>query len=304
MRRQFETLPWPEALRVTGLSVTTYRGALAGELGPGPEPAGTDESAPERSAADEKYLFWRVLQAERDTPAGIALWLSNQLGASLEEIAALTWDQVDLGASVLRLPDRVLPLTAGTRRVLWEASARRRPGEDPHVILTPRSRAPMDAARLTTLMRGALVRGGLGNHRPMEFRKDAAVGDAPRLLELVRANGSLSRAEAAERRGLSMAQADDRLRKLEAAGELVLLKNRWWPAETAVAPREREEAVLRCIAEHGPAASGEIASRLRVARRTAASLLGAMVRSGDLSRQGRERRYALTEQGARKITKA
>ena len=232
VRRQFENLPWHEALRVTGLSVTTYRGALAGELEPGQE-----HIAPERSAADEEYLFWRVLQAERDTPAGIALWLSNQLGLSLEEIAGLIWEQVDLEADELRLPDKVLPLTAGTRRVLREASARRRPGEDPHVILTPRSRAPMDTARLTTLMRDALVRGGLGDCKPMHFRKSAAAGDALRLLELVRANGSLSRAEAAERLGLSMAQAYDRLRKLEAAGSLVLLKNRWWPAGDAAAAK-------------------------------------------------------------------
>lgn len=302
VRRQFETRSWHEALRVTGLTVSTYRSALAGTLERAPAPP--EPSGAKRNGADEEYKLWRILQAERDTPAGIALWLLNQQGLNLKEICALTWEQVDLAAEVLRLPDREAALTAGTRRVLAGAYALRRPEDDPHVILTVSSRRPMTSARLTALIRDMLIRGGLGERKPMDFRKRPDGEDALRLLELARAQGSITRAEAAERLGVSMGQAYNRLRRLEEDGSLILLKNRWWPAGAAVPREGRDEAILRRIAGRGPATSGEIAEYLGVARRTAAERLGGMVRAGDLFRQGAERRYCLTEQGEKKVTKS
>ena len=301
VRRQFARRPWHEALRVTGLSVSTYRDGMAGRMARAPGPGETTERNDEKNAADEGFALWRVLQTERDTPAGVALWLSNQLGLNLKEIADLTWDQVDLDAEVLRLPGREIALTAGTRRVLAEARSRRRAEDDPHVVLSARSRRPLDNARLAALLRDALIRGGLGERRPMDFRKSAAEDDLPRLMELARERGSITRAEAAERLGLSMGRAYERLRRLEGEGKLVLLKNRWYLPENAVPRAGREAAILRYIAERGPATSREIGDFVGLGRDAAAKRLSPMVKAGDLYRQGAERRYCLTEQGAKKL---
>ena len=300
VRRQFAQRPWYEALRVTGLAVSTYRDALSGKMGRAPEPAAPPER---KSAADEEYRFWRILQTERDTPAGVALWLTNQLGLNLREISELTWEQIDLEGETLRLGEREIALTAGTRRVLAEALAHRRPEDDPHVILSSWSHKPLDNARLAILVRDALVRGGLGEHRPQDFRKSVVEDDLPRLMELVRAKGSISRAEAAEHLGLSMGQTYGRLRKLEEEGKLVLLKNRWYLPENAISRAGREEAILRYIAEHGPKTSQEIGEFIGLGKLTAAKRLSPMVKAGDLYRQGAARRYCLTEQGAKKVTK-
>lgn len=296
VRRQFAQRPWHEALRVTGLSLSTYRNGQVGKTGRAGPPA-------RKNAADEEYRLWRVMQAERDTPAGVALWLTNQLGLNLKEISELTWEQVDLEGETLRLGDREVALTAGTRRVLGETLARRRPEDDPHVVLSERARRPLDNARLAALVRGALVRGGLGERRPRDFRKSAAGDDLPRLMELASARGSVSRAEAAEHLGLSAGQAYARLRRLEEEGRLVLLKNRWYLPENAISRAGREEAILSYIAEHGPATSREIGAFIGLGAPTAAKRLSPMVRSGDLYRQGAARRYCLTEQGAKKVTK-
>lgn len=57
----------------------------------------------------DEFALWKLLQAEQDTPAGAALWLTWQLGLQVEEIASLRWDQVDLQKERLILPDRQGP---------------------------------------------------------------------------------------------------------------------------------------------------------------------------------------------------
>ena len=290
VRRQFQEHGWARALRVSGLSVTTYRNELAKTLGPGTEAA---PEPPREDDVGESYKFWKILQTERGTPEGIALWLTYHLGLRLDEIAALTWEQVDFGANLLRLPDREAPLTVGTRRVLEEELARRGPGDDPHVLLSPRSRAPLPAERLSTLLRGTLLRGGIEDRTAADFRRDPFAEERKRLLACASERGSISRSEAAELLGLSPSQTYARLRELDDEGALVLLKGRYYPAGSVVPPKERREAVLRYVGEHSPATRQEVGELLRVGNRTTARLLNDMVEAGDLELQLPGRRYAI-----------
>lgn len=88
-----------------------------------------------------------MLQAERGTPAGLALWLTWQLGLQAQEIISLTWDQVDFSKDALRFEDRELPLTNAVRRILEDTRRKRRSGDPPQVLLTERSRKPLDLPR-------------------------------------------------------------------------------------------------------------------------------------------------------------
>ena len=106
IHRQLQEHDWPYVLRVSGLSVSTYRKGLH-EIKP--EKAMSEPETGEDPGED--FKLWRVLQAERATPAGITLWLSSHAGLQAKEIAALTWEQVDLDAALLRLPGREVPLT-------------------------------------------------------------------------------------------------------------------------------------------------------------------------------------------------
>ncbi len=164
--RQLAELDWPAAARVSGVAVPALQARFAA-YAPSKRPA----RAEEKPLVDE-FQLWKVLQAERDTPAGLALWLAWQMGLQAQEIAALTWDQVDLAANALRLPDREVLLTNAVRRLLQDAWDARVPGDDPHVLLTVRSRRPVDLARLSRMTRAALIRGGMDRVLLRDLRRD------------------------------------------------------------------------------------------------------------------------------------
>lgn len=85
-------------------------------------------------------------------------------------------------------------LTNAVRRLLEKVQKVRSPGEDPHVLLSPQSRRPMDLARLSKVVQTALIRGGLENITLRDIR--AAGGqreDDQTLLEWTRAHGSITR---------------------------------------------------------------------------------------------------------------
>ena len=73
---------------------------------------------------------------------GLALWMSWQMGVQGKDLAALTWDQVDLEAGVLRLPEGDVPLTNAVRRLLEKARQARAPGDDPTCCCRPSPGGP------------------------------------------------------------------------------------------------------------------------------------------------------------------
>lgn len=290
IRRQFETHDWPYVLRVAGISLTTYRGTMAGLF----RGACAGREAGPLSAADEEFALWRIMQTERATPAGVALWLSSRLGLQSGEICALTWDQIDFDAGLLRLPDREIALTVTVRHVLEELRTLRRPGDGPHVLLKPRSRAPMDAARLTTVVRAALIRGGIENKTLSDFRRDLTwESERETLLAHARAREGITRREAEELLGMSEGRAYARLSRLEAEGALVRLNDRYYPAGTVTPPDGREEAVRRYLSEHGPSPRRAVEASLRIGRHSAAALLKRMTEAGDIELLPGSWRYAL-----------
>ena len=294
VRRQFETHAWPYVLRVSGISVTTYRNGLY-RLDP------HAETLPEpRDEVGESFRLWRVLQAERATPAGIALWLSSQMGLQGEELVRLTWDQIDFDAELLRLPDREVPLTQGARRVLEEERERRAPGDDPHVLLTPRSRRPMTSARLTTVVRSALIRGGIEDRTMQDLRRNVA-RDAEKdaLRAYAEEHGSITRSEASALLGLSGGQVYARLVELAEEGALVRVNSRYYPADRAVRPGGQEEAILGFIAESGPAYRRDVVELLHLGKRTTERILKRMVAAGELVLLRGTQQYALP---AEKVT--
>ena len=114
--------------------------------------------------------------------------MSWQMGVQGKELVNLTWDQVDLERGLLHLPERDMLLTNAVRRLLEKVQKVRSPGEDPHVLLSPQSRRPMDLARLSKVVQTALIRGGLENITLRDIR--AAGGqreDDQTLLEWTRA---------------------------------------------------------------------------------------------------------------------
>ena len=228
-------MDWPEAARVSGVEVATLQLRFS-------------VSAPARKAPKlppaqvDEFKLWKLLQAERNTAAGLAMWLGWQLGLQAQEIIALTWEQVDFQEGVLRLPGRSVAMTSALRRILEEELLRRSPEEDPHVLLTEQSRKPLDLPRLSRLTRAALIRGGLERVTLRDLRRDDCRDvEDERILQRALEQGFVSRGDVSEVLGLSKTATYARLRRLTEHGRLVRVGGKYYLPGTVVPPEKHRE---------------------------------------------------------------
>lgn len=290
--RCLDRMDWPEAARISGVEVATlqvrFSASAPARKAPKPPPAQVDE-----------FKLWKLLQAERDTAAGLAMWLGWQLGLQAQEMIALTWDQVDFQEGVLRLPDREMPMTSAVRRILEEEHGRRSPEEDPHVLLTEQSRKPLDLPRLSRLTRAALIRGGLERVSLRDLRRDDGRDEEDeRILQRALERGCLSRGDVSELLGLSKTATYARLRRLTEHGKLVRVGGKYYLPGTVVPPEKHREAILGYLAEAGFAYRQDIVDLLHIQPKQCTLVLHRMVEEGALVQLGQK--YYLPEQEKRK----
>ena len=289
--RQLREHDWQYVSRITGVEAPALRAHFGGYW----EAGGPSTRA--RRAGDrpvDELALWKLLQAERLTPAGTALWLTWRLGLRLEEIVALRWDQVE--ESALRLPDRRVPLSGGAAGLLRDLRAANPLAE--YVLTAPRSGRPYDRARLSKLARTALVNAGLDDLTIRDLRLDCdlrAEGEE-RVTAYLRARGSITRNQAAELLGIPPAAAYRRLKRLVRRGKLTQVGTRYYlPA--AVVPPERQPEVIRAyLAREGFAYRQDIARILQIDPGQCRPILRRMMAAGDIVQQ--RQRYFLKRRAA------
>ena len=291
--RCLDRMDWPEAARISGVEVATlqvrFSASAPAREAPKPPPVQVDE-----------FKLWKLLQAERDTAAGLAMWLGWQLGLQAQEMIALTWEQVDFQEGLLRLPDRDVPMTSAVRRILEEEHGRRSPEEDPHVLLTEQSRKPLDLPRLSRLTRAALIRGGLERVSLRDLRRDDSRDEEDeRILQRALERGFLSRGDVSELLGLSKTATYARLRRLTERGKLVRVGGKYYLPGTVVPPEKHREAILDYLAEAGFAYRQDIVDLLHIQPKQCTLVLHRMVEEGLLVQLGQK--YFLPEQEKRKV---
>lgn len=285
IRRQLEEKDWAEVARISGVEVPALQARFSGRI-----PERKERSRPAEQV--DEFKLWRVLQGERGSPAGLALWLAWQLGLQAQEIVGLTWDQV--GEDVITLPDREVPLTNAVRRQLDEARQRRRSGDPPQVLLTERSRRPVDLPRLSRMTRAALIRGGMEHVCLRDLRRDEGREDEDtRLLEAAR-EGPLSRGDVMALLGVSKTAAYSRLHRLTERKKLVRVGGKYYLPESVVPPERHLEAIRVYLAQAGFAYRQDIVALLRIRPKQCTLLLRRLVRSGDLVQRGQK--YFLPEE--------
>lgn len=275
--RQIEEHGWAYAIRVSGLSVDTFQRTYAGLK--------LHQNVKSQCLSKEngEYQMWKVLQDSKDTPAGIALWLRWQMNLQLTEIAALTWDQIDFQENVIRLEQRTIPLALSVRSVLLREYAHRAEGEDPHVILSPGIRHPMDVARISKLMRTALIRGNVENVTIRYLRGNTQKDSEKVQIEhLARTQGYLLRADVVAALQVSPATAHARLKELTEEGRLVRVNSTYYPPGAVAAPEQQKESVRAYLTENGKGCLMELAKHLGLQERQCGRILKQMVLAGVL----------------------
>jgi len=99
--RQLEEHDWQYVSRITGVEAAGLNVHFAGHL---EKKKLSTRIRREASPRIDEFALWKLLRSEGSSPAGIALWLSWQVGLQLDEIVSLTWEQVQ--GDRLRLPGR------------------------------------------------------------------------------------------------------------------------------------------------------------------------------------------------------
>jgi len=289
--RQLEEHDWQYVSRITGVeaaALNVHFGAYLEE-----KKVSTRIRRDEPAQIDE-FALWKLLQAEKDTPAGVTLWLTWQLGLRLEEIVALTWDQVDLEGEALCLPDRRIALTSGVYHVLkkWKAA-----GSGSGFVLTaPRSGQPYDRTRLSKLVRAALIRGGLDDVTLRDLRLDCdiRVGGENQIVSALRRRQSITRNEVMDLLGVSKTTAYNRLKQMVRRGKLTQVGARYYLHDAVVPPERQEAVILEYLTKEGFAYRQDIARILRIDPRQCRPILQKMVARGQIVQK--RQRYILQKE--------
>lgn len=289
--RQLEEHDWQYVSRITGVEAAGLNVHFAGHL---EEKKISTRIHREESAQIDEFALWKLLRAEGTSPAGIALWLTWQAGLRLEEIIALTWDQVQ--EDRLCLPQREVSLSGGTKKALEDLA--RQGNREGTVLTAPRSRQPYDRTRLSKLVRAALIRAGLDDLTLRDLRVDCALrsGGEGQILSQVRQQGWTTRNEVMSLLNISRTTAYNRLKQLVSRGRLTQVGARYYLPESVVPPEQQEEAVLRYLEREGFAYRQDIARLLGIGVSQCRPLLQRMLVQGSILQD--RQRYILNSKRA------
>lgn len=289
--RQLEEHDWQYVSRITGVEAAALNIHFAGHL---KEKKVSTRIRRDEPAQIDEFALWKLLQAERTTPAGVTLWLTWQLGLRLEEIVSLTWHQVDFKRERLCLPDREVAMTSGVLGILKELSASA--AEGGFVLTAPRSGRPYERTRLSKLVRAALIRGGLDNVTLRDLRLDCdiRVGGETQVVAYIRRRQSVTRNEVMELLGVSKTTAYSRLKQMVRRGKLTQIGARYYLWEAVVPPEKQETVILEYLTKEGFAYRQDIARILRIDPSQCRPILQRMVASGQIVQE--RQRYILKKE--------
>ncbi|MCI8811924.1 MAG: hypothetical protein HFG12_01595 [Oscillibacter sp.] len=287
--RQLQTRTAAYVAQITGMEVRTLQLHFSEHMEADRRPT---LRQPRQPVPVDEFRLWKILQAERNTAAGLALWLTWQMGLSGGEIAALTWEQVDFEAGVLRLEGREVQISSTVRQLLLER--RERGGEDPRVLLSDSAGRPVDVARLSRIVRTALIRGGMDQVTLRDLHCSVSRGGTEGgVLELVRRKGAVSRGDVMEALGVTSASAYNLLRRMTGGHKLVRVGGKYYLPGTVVPPEEHSAAIRAYLEQVGFAYRQDIAGVLRVGSKQCSVILRHLVEAGELV-QVRQKYYLNT----------
>ena len=210
------------------------------------------------------------------------------------EIAALTWDQIDLQTGLIRFPDHDIDMGARTQRLLSDVLARQKDAPTNRVFIAPATGNPIDQSRLSVLCRTAMIRGGLEGFslRSLSvWAHNKQMEDV--LLRGAEEQGYLLRDTAAALLHVSPGTVWEHLNRLSKAGRLTRVGVRYYPAGNTVAEADYLPILRAYLQKEGTAGRQALAEQLRIDPKQATHILKGMVDRGELVLTGK--RYRLPE---------
>lgn len=272
------------ALRVSGMSVQTYSNLVGVSITDLADTSADDENVTQR--------IWELLQRNRSGVIGIALWLSQEMFLNNKEIIALTWDDFDLSRGTVRVGDQTRYILKEIITMLKTERDGRTDADDPHVILSPYTNAPMSEASFSAMLRDVLVKSGLGNVYIGEIRgNDRKSRELAQMRKFADEKGLITSRDAVRSLGIRKRVVYDRLHQLEESGELVRSGIGYVPTDRYIPPERWPDAILERVERDGYITMAITADLLHIARNQARLLLLDMVEHGRLEAVKNNRRF-------------
>lgn len=286
--RQLAEHDWQYVSRITGVAAAALNVHFAEYL---PSQRVSTRIKKEEKAQIDEFKLWKLLQAEKDSPAGVALWLTWQMGLRLEEIIALRWDQVD--GDFLRLPGQTARMTSGVAALLRDLRAAAPP--DREYVVAARTGRPFDRTRLSRQVRAALIRGGLDNVTLRDLRLDCdiRIGGENQIIQYVKAHRTITRGQAMALLAVSRTTAYNRLQQMVKRGKLTQVGAKYYLHDEIVPPERQAEAILGYLRQEGFAYRQDIARLLNIDARQCRPILKRMIAAGQITQD--KQRYLLNE---------
>ena len=276
--RQSMQKGWQQTLRNSGLDISTYRGqsrykdarSKAGvQMGP-------NEPLTEYDAVRENLRI--LLRDNRSSPAAIALWLYCNTDLQYTEITELTWQQVDFDGGTVSVDNRKMPMTAELVDVLRNVYRSRRADDDPHVLLSSRSRKPIPLPRLSNLTQGLLVQYALDYTLLQQIMaEEKCNAHRKKIAEYAERFESISVKECMGLLGIPEHAVRSLLNQLVAEGRLMRDYRAYRPVGTKTTAAQREAAIREYLSLHGPCGAAELSAALDMAPRMIQRTLEPMI---------------------------
>ena len=287
VHRAFECNDASQAMRMTGVALSTYRHLYKKES--------NAEIAPPRYTEQEaSNRLWDVLQHNREGCVGIALWLTQMVGLTEQEAVDLTWDQYDGKRGVLSLKRGSFMLTTELISILDKEYSKRTEADDAHILLSRRKRAPMSVSQLSETLRQVLIREGLDDHTVSAFRRNSrAESQRNRIRDETERKGRITGTAVQQMLGVSSKVASARLSELVESGELVKAGRSYIPAGQGTTGGDWQELVMDLINRRGEVRIVEVAYQLHISKSTARRYLLQLADKGELVYEREKRRFRL-----------
>lgn len=283
--RQIKEHGWPYASRVSGIQAPTMRAIFLPALKSAGHEAAVKIGPSPVSSSDQQRLQ-EIIKNEGASAAGLALRMKLELDIAAQESVALTWDQIDFDAALIRLADRSIPMTDDLKRHLLALYYSRTPDTDPHVLLRPRSMQPYDRFGISRAIHTALVRGGADAtlqellNRQMRESEDSAI------LRYMEKRGSITWREAAGLFQMEKGQVNRRLCRLMKEKKLVRIGTRYYLYGTVVSPEDQYDVIRSYLKAVGTAFRKDLADLLKIEVRPCGWILHNLVEQGKLIKTG------------------
>ena len=273
------------ALKVSNVAMATLH-SLYGQYVLSSPDSGIEESPSRAADIDEVHLM-EFFAAEGTSSAAIALWLVWKQKMTIEEIASLTWEQVDFKKNVICLPDRESKMHPIVTQLLKEIHGIREEGMDSHVLLSPKAKSAFQPDRLNVIVRTALVKRGLGAlHLTVLSNFDKAKGHEEKVIAYLQDHRFVTRNEVKSLLATTQNIAYDVLVRLVNQGKLVRIGTRYYLEGTVVPPEQHRQVICDYLKGVKSAVVSDIANVLHIEKRACAWILHRMVEDGVITQRG------------------